>query len=93
LSDSYWQVRLCAARALGRLQDRRSVPALLETLGHPISNLRKEAALALGEIGAPEALPALEQIRNDPDPEVRKSAAISIAQIRASDHEQKHNVL
>jgi HEAT repeat protein len=58
------------------------VPALIETLNHEISNLRKEAALALGEIGSPEALPALEQIQNDPDPEVRKSVRLSIAQVR-----------
>jgi HEAT repeat protein len=76
---------------LGRLKDRRAVSALLATLNHQISNLRKEAALALGEIGAPEALPALEQIQNDPDPEVRKSAIISIAQIRAINQEQKLN--
>jgi HEAT repeat protein len=84
LQDTYWQVRLRAARALGCLRLPRAVPALIDALSHSMSNLRKEAALALGEIGVPEALPALERIKDDRDPEVRKSARLAIAQIHAA---------
>ncbi len=54
LTDDFWQVRLRSTEAL--------VP-LLEVLGHPISNLRKEAVLALGELGEPGDRAALPRLR------------------------------
>ncbi|MGK7560501.1 HEAT repeat domain-containing protein, partial [Salmonella enterica] len=59
LADDYWQVRLRAARALGRLRHRPAREALEALLGHPIGNLRKEAALALGELADPASAQAL----------------------------------
>ncbi len=50
LADDYWQVRLRATRSLGRLRYVPALDALIDTLGHRISNLGKEAALALGEL-------------------------------------------
>ena len=83
LADSYWQVRLRAARSLGRVKAAAAVGPLIALLGQEISNLRKEAALALGEIGDPAALPALESAESDPDPEVRKSVRLALGQIAA----------
>jgi len=48
-----------AARALGKLGDRRAIPDLLATLEDPDDGLREAAARALGELRAPEAVPAL----------------------------------
>ncbi|MGN7873416.1 HEAT repeat domain-containing protein [Roseateles sp. 22389] len=77
MTDAYWQVRLRAARSLGRLRDAAALPVLIEALAHRAGNLRKEAAIALGEIGDPRALPALEAADADPDPEVRKAARLA----------------
>lgn len=77
MTDAYWQVRLRAARSLGRLRDVAALPVLIEALAHRAGNLRKEAAIALGEIGDPRALPALEAADADPDPEVRKAARLA----------------
>jgi HEAT repeat protein len=61
LADDYWQVRLRATRSLGRLRYvAPALDALIETLGHRISNLRKEAALALGELNDRGAVAALQ---------------------------------
>ena len=81
--DPYWQVRLRAARSLGRLREGAAVEPLIVALIHPISNLRKESALALGEIGDVRALEALAVGAEDPDPEVRKSARLAVLQINS----------
>jgi HEAT repeat protein len=49
---------------------------LIETLGHRISNLRKEAALALGELNERGAIAPLLAAQDDGDPEVRKRCAL-----------------
>ena len=73
LEDPYWQVRVKAARSLGKLGDPSAVPALGRNLDIAvISNVRKEAAAALGEIADPSARPLLEPYSGDPDPDVRK---------------------
>ncbi|HWV05866.1 HEAT repeat domain-containing protein, partial [Ralstonia sp.] len=84
LADAYWQVRLQAARALGRWRATHAVDALAALLAHPISNLRKEAALALGETGEASALPALRSTESDSDPEVVKAVRIALAQIEGA---------
>ncbi|MCO8169121.1 HEAT repeat domain-containing protein [Pseudomonas sp. 21LCFQ02] len=84
LHDGYWQVRLRATRSLGRLRYGAALSALIETLQHSISNLRKEAALALGELGNPDAIGALQAAEQDGDPEVRKAVRIALAQIAAA---------
>ena len=75
--NDYWQVRLRAARSLGRLRDAVALPVLIEALTHRAGNLRKEAAIALGEIGDTRALRALDAADADRDPEVRKAARIA----------------
>jgi HEAT repeat protein len=83
MDDDHWQVRLRAARALGRLRDRGAVPLLIAALLHPAGNLRKEAASALGEIGDAHAVPALTAASGDPDPEVRKAARSALQRLGA----------
>ena len=59
-SQSY-KVRLQAAVSLGRLKDRRSVPALSRALRDQQFTVRAVAAAALGQIGDPSALRALKR--------------------------------
>lgn len=82
MQDDYWQVRLRATRSLGRLRYVPALAALIETLGHRISNLRKEAALALGELADRRAVPALQAAQEDGDPEVRKAVRIALGQLQ-----------
>ena len=82
MSDDYWQVRLRATRSLGRLRYAQALDALIETLGHCISNLRKEAALALGELNEKGAIAALLAAQDDGDPEVRKAVRIALSQLQ-----------
>ena len=71
-----------ATRSLGRMRYAPALAALIETLAHRISNLRKEAALALGELNDPAAIPALQAARDDGDPEVRKAVRIALGQLQ-----------
>ncbi|MNG28266.1 HEAT repeat protein [compost metagenome] len=82
MGDDYWQVRLRATRSLGRLRFVPALEALIDTLGHRISNLRKEAALALGELNDPRAIAALQGAQDDGDPEVRKAVRIALSQLQ-----------
>ncbi len=59
-----------------------ALDALIETLGHRISNLRKEAALALGELNDRGAVAALQAAQDDGDPEVRKAVRIALSQLQ-----------
>jgi HEAT repeat protein len=81
MQDDYWQVRVKAARSLGLLKAEAGLPALVASLAHPISNLRKEAAIALGEIGDTRAIAPLESALADPDPDVRKLARLALTAI------------
>jgi HEAT repeat protein len=81
VADEFWQVRLKAARSLGRMRIARAVTAIGACLQHPQANLRKEGAAALGEIADPAGLTFLEAAFDDPDPEVRKNARWGTQQI------------
>jgi HEAT repeat protein len=79
LGDDYWQVRLRATRSLGRLRYAPALDALIETLGHRISNLRKEAALALGELNERGAIAPLLAARTTA---TRKCVRIALSQLQ-----------
>lgn len=66
-----------AAGALGALQAKEGVDALLEALARPDFR-RYAAAWALGEIADARAIPALVRALGDGDPETRKFAARSL---------------
>jgi HEAT repeat protein len=81
MQDEYWQVRVKAARSLGWLKAQAGLPALVASLTHPVSNLRKEAVIALGEIADTRAIAPLEASLADPDPDVRKLARLALTAI------------
>jgi phycocyanobilin lyase alpha subunit len=57
--DGGYPLRRNAARALGKLQDRRAVPALLNCLECEDFYVRESAAEALGMLGDPVCIPKL----------------------------------
>jgi HEAT repeat protein len=78
-------VRVNAAIELGKLRERRAIPALIEALKDPNMALRNNAAFALGEIGDCEAAPHLIELLRDPEERVRKSAIKALGMICAKD--------
>jgi hypothetical protein len=77
VGDSSWRVRLQAAVVLGRLHDRRAVPALTRALSDPVETVRGMAAQVLGDLGDPEARAALERAKRDPSSFVRGQALVA----------------
>lgn len=59
-----WQVRRLAAHALGKLGDRRAVPALIASLRDESDLVVPAAAEALGELGDRQAVSPLKAIRH-----------------------------
>ena len=72
-----------AAEKLGKLGDRRAVPALIQAMRNdPEEDVREEAAEALGKIGDRSALPALRwAARHDREDDVREEAEDAIEEI------------
>src|SRR5436305_1526242 len=77
--DADYKVRLTAALSLGKLGDRRAIPALVDGLADPDKSVRLVAAGALGKLvdaGAPsdqraQVMAALESaVRDDPEDSV-----------------------
>ncbi len=60
--DGGYPLRRNAARALGKLGDRRVVPGLIRCLDCPDYYVRESAAQALEQLGDPQAIPALEAL-------------------------------
>lgn len=84
----YVQVRLLAARALGRIGTRDGYALALASLAfrgedeNETMRVKSLAALALGSIGDSDALPALEHLaETDTDVRIQVAAAYAIAQI------------
>jgi HEAT repeat protein len=76
-----------AARALGQIGTRASVPVLITALANEQSedDVRREAAIALGRIGDQTALPALRNAMTARDPHLASAADVAIKSIlRAS---------
>jgi len=82
LGDCQHDVLLCRLiiLQLGKLRDRRAVPALLQHL--PEVQNRREMVDALGDIGDPSAISALlERLKTDEYVPVRAQAARAVAKI------------
>jgi phycocyanobilin lyase alpha subunit len=60
--DGGYPLRRNAATALGKLDDRRAVPALIECLRCEDYYVRESAAQALELLGDPQAIPALSEL-------------------------------
>ncbi|HET9252651.1 MAG TPA: HEAT repeat domain-containing protein, partial [Candidatus Eisenbacteria bacterium] len=70
--DAAPPMRAAAARSLGRIQNRGSVPALVRALSDPAPAVRREAAFALGLVADTTAGPALaRRIDVETDPSTR----------------------
>jgi hypothetical protein len=99
IGDSSWRVRLQAAVVLGRLHDRRGVPALMRALTDPVETVRGMAAQVLGDLGDPAARAALERAKRDPSGFVRGQALVAInkldggSQVVLQPHQQQRNAL
>lgn len=81
LNDAALEVRLDAARALGRGRSLRALPVLVEWLGDAEPKTRIAAAEALGDIGGPQASAALARSLGDPDHSVRQRAVRALGAI------------
>jgi len=75
-------VRHEAAFALGQLEFKSAVPALLQAMSHDVSVLvRHESAVALGSIGDERARDGLISRLADSDEDVRLSAEVALADL------------
>ncbi len=70
------------ARALGVLNDRRGIDALIRLLGHPGIHVRRSAVESLGQIGDLRTTNALAQALNDSSVFVRWSAAWALVTLK-----------
>jgi arylsulfatase A-like enzyme/HEAT repeat protein len=84
--DDILQVRLIVL-ALGKLRDRRAVPALLEHVEEVLN--RREMVDALGDIGDPRAVPSLiTHLKSDAYVPVRAQAAFALAKIARGEEQR-----
>jgi hypothetical protein len=81
-TDSDWKVRMQAASVLGRLHDKRAVPALVRALSDGSEAVRGVAAGALGEIGDPSSGAALKRALRDPSELVRDQAQVALESLQ-----------
>jgi len=81
LQDSSYKVRVQAALVLGKLKDRRAVPALSQALRDENATVRGTAAASLGLLGDPSARGALEGAAQDVDGFVKAQAQKALAML------------
>ncbi len=74
MQDPSYKVRVQAAIVLGKLADKRAVPALIQALRDENESVRGVAATSLGRIGDKSAANALLQATNDSSEFVRAQA-------------------
>jgi hypothetical protein len=85
--DRSYKVRVDAALVLGRLQQTRSIPALIGALRDPNPAVRASAARSLGRIGSPIAKDAVAKALVDPVPLVRHMAKEAMKQLGGAEGE------
>jgi hypothetical protein len=81
-NDPSWRVRLQAAVVIGKLHERRAVPALIRALNDQVETVRGMAAQVLGELGDPAAHAALERAKHDTSPFVRGQALVALNKLQ-----------
>ncbi len=75
------RIRQYLALVLGKLEDKRATPVLLDGLSDKEAESRLYAIVALGELRDPSAVPALIAATKDEDKDVRKTAAFALGEI------------
>jgi hypothetical protein len=81
LKGTAWAGRRNAAWALGALDDKRAVAALIEALHDREASVREQVAWALGALDDAAAVPGLVAALKDEDARVRKQAAWALGAI------------
>lgn len=81
MQDPSYKVRVQAALVLGKLADRRAVPALIQALRDENESVRGVAAGALGRIGDRSAANALLEATHDSSQFVQIEAKRALAQV------------
>ncbi|HIH75228.1 MAG TPA: HEAT repeat domain-containing protein, partial [Methanosarcina sp.] len=81
LEDSEPEVQEAAARSLGKIESKDSIPHLEELLQDRNQNLQVAAIVALGNIGDPEAVDSLTVLLKDDSWLLRKSIVDSLVKI------------
>jgi hypothetical protein len=84
LGDPSYKVRVQAALVLGKLGDRRAVPALVKALKDENSSVRGVSCSSLGRLGDPSAVPALREATKDGESFVRQAAEKALAQLQGA---------
>jgi HEAT repeat protein len=77
--------RRAAAKALGKVRDRRAVAPLVSALGDKEWSVRLWAAWALGRIGDSSAIEPLRTMANDENERVRSAAAGALKKIKGEE--------
>jgi HEAT repeats len=84
LTDPSFKVKVQAALVLGKLNDKRAVPALVTALRDSNDTVRGMAALSLGKLGDPRAVGPLREHENDGSEFVRSNVTKALVMISAS---------
>jgi HEAT repeat protein len=84
LDDPDERVRVTAIRALGRIGDRRALPALVERADDPLGSVRLALCQALGQLGDPAGVPTLTELLHDEDETIRLGAARALGKIQGA---------
>src|SRR4051812_19582311 len=83
MQDPSYKVRVQAALVLGKLKDKRAVPALMQALHDENESVRGVAAGSLGQIGDKSAANALLSATNDASEFVRGQAKRALELVSA----------
>lgn len=75
------RIRQYLTLVLGKLGDRRAVPALVDALRDPVVETRIYALIALAELHDPSSVSAVIDATNDEDKDVRKTAVYALGEL------------
>ncbi len=86
------RIRVLAARSLGKLGKRESLPVLIAALDDTIPSVRHEAISALGALRSADACPALMRLLESGSRHVRGMAARSLIKINGIPPSNRENI-
>lgn len=84
-ASDHTPLRVSAVHAMGRTNERRYAPVVMNELHSVTPALRREAARAAGELELEDAVKELAQLVDDPDVPVRRAALTALGQIGGQD--------